>query len=134
MHLLNNFSLKAVFQLAEVSHVLITVNVPHKPKSKIFYFTADVPDQLGVKTTQLTTETKIGHGVLPNKPKITTTTTVGPSVSPTSKPRAMDSSQVVDILFPKDNTSTISVKGTPSNPKKITLPRHSKEKLPPWEK
>jgi len=94
----------------------------------------DAPDQLGVKTTQLTTETKIGHGVLPNKPKITTTTTVGPSVSPTSKPRAMDSSQVVDILFPRDNTSAVSVKGSPSNPKKITLPRHSKEKLPPWEK
>lgn len=97
----------------------------------------EAPDQLGVKT--LTTQTTTGPSVLPNKPKITTQTMTGPSVSPSQpKPRAMDSSQVVDILFPAhadtSNTSTISWKDSPSNPKKIVIPRQSMEKLPPWEK
>lgn len=97
----------------------------------------EAPDQLGVKT--LTTQTTTGPSVLPNKPKITTQTITGPSVSPSQpKPRAMDSSQVVDILFPAhadtSNTSTISWKDSPSNPKKIIIPRQSMEKLPPWEK
>ena len=95
------------------------------------FWLAEVPDHLGAKT--LTTQTTAGPSVLPNKPKITTRQTMtGPSVS------AMDSSQVVDILFPAradtSNTSAISWKASPSNPNKIIIPRLSMEQLPPWEK
>ena len=42
--------------------------------------------------------------------------------------------EVVDILFPKNDSSLQSVKGSPSNPKKVELPKYSKERICPWNK
>merc|ERR1711892_1044556 len=107
--------------------------VPHANQISSYDFLTNFGKPGGGAPYKNTTRTTAGPSVLPNKPKITTRQTMtGPSVS------AMDSSQVVDILFPAradtSNTSAISWKASPSNPNKIIIPRLSMEQLPPWEK
>jgi len=102
--------------------------------------------QLDPNTTSFI-DTKLSHTRTAKKAPIMRTETVsGPRVIPigsnesNSKPKsaptkpvmANNSDQVVNILFPGHAIN--KVKGTPSNPTKIVLPRYSKEKLPPWEK
>ena len=50
------------------------------------------------------------------------------------KASPQSANEVVDILFPKNDSSLQSVKGSPSNPKKVELPRYSKERICPWNK
>lgn len=85
---------------------------------------------------KIASQTIPGQSILPNKlSNLKPETIIGPSVVPKSnKPAAKNANEIVDILFPKNDSSQQSVKGSPSNPKKVSLPRYSKEKLAPWDK
>jgi len=103
-------------------------------KMKDHHWIHSGPPEFGVQESsvpQMSNETIPGHSVLPNKTGFTTETVSGPAIAPKSPANA---SEVVDILFPKDDSSSQTIKGSPSNPKKIALPRYSKEKIPPWDK
>jgi len=111
----------------------LMLNERFDTKMKDHHWIHTGPPQFGVQEKpQMSNETIPGHSVLPNKPAgLTNETVCGPSISPKSPGNA---AEVVDILFPNDNSSSQTIKGSPSNPKKIALPRYSKEKIPPWDK
>ena len=99
------------------------------------FFSAGPPEFTN-GTPKMENQTYPGHSILPNKPSFKPETITGPSVQPTTNQKASPQSanEVVDILFPKNDSSLQSVKGSPSNPKKVELPRYSKERIYPWNK
>jgi len=108
-------------------------------KMKDHHWIQTGPPEFTNGTPKMENQTYPGHSVLPNKPSFKPETITGPSVAPkittaNQKAQAQSANEVVDILFPKNDSSLQSVKGSPSNPKKVSLPRYSKEKICPWDK
>jgi len=112
-------------------------------KMKDHHWIQTGPPEFGTGGPKIENQTYPGHSILPNKPSFKPETITGPSVAPRStnqesanqhNPAPQSANEIVDILFPKNDSSLQSVKGSPSNPKKVELPRYSKEKIFPWDK
>lgn len=105
-------------------------------KMKDHHWIQTGPPEFTNGTPRMENQTYPGHSILPNKPSFKPETITGPSVQPMTNQKASPQSanEVVDILFPKNDSSLQSVKGSPSNPKKVELPRYSKERICPWDK